>query len=232
MNIPALERHKANRAESLGALGARVEFLLQGEEGVRVHKATEIYDGGVDLGRFDEDGREIYTKSEWKRIGRFVQFQKEHNPKVIEMEQEIVVPKFLDGIDDLSGYAGTLDRVYHMPAYSSRWLNMEEGNYILDFKSGQNNRDPGHLEQVAAYWYGKKDDIDLKGACVLYLNNGTSKGWQLVVLDNAECQKYFQRFLNKLSVWKDNNSDFSVNRDVLPEKFVSPHKEALNSTNS
>lgn len=156
-----------------------------GRRGSVVHSLTEAIDHGAEVFCCNEDGSPRYKMIEWAMLERYVEFRRTHNPKIIDIEANLV--------DAELGYAGTLDRV----------MVLNDDAWIIDIKTGAAVYDHYEL-QLIAYWnlYRKLRNIpDHKARNmrlgVLHLNAKTrttgkgeaiqGPGWQLVeVVESKE----------------------------------------------
>jgi len=208
----ALDKYKQEQAERLGVEGARLQLLLQAEQGTRVHQAIEDYLNGDDIHWFNAEQKKTFTDFEWQRFARFIQWLEVHDPKMINTEEIVYCEKY--------EYAGQFDAV----------MQLGDQKYLCDWKTSKAVQSD-HLLQSAAYWYAYKErhGKELDGILVLALNKQVPKnaknpekcqGWSMSIKDKKESKALFVKFLNRLRVFQDNNPNFEPKRDLLPISFI------------
>ena len=165
-----------------------------GRRGTSVHNMTEAYDRGEEVTLFDSEGRPNCTLEEWGMFERYVEFCEVAHPEWEEIESRYIGEH----------YAGTIDRVGHIPGV---------GRVILDIKTSNGIYDT-YWMQTAAYrsLYDTASPGDRSDGCaILWLNAKTrgpakdkkqGKGWQLLTqMDAAEHGRLMLLFTQVFAVW-------------------------------
>lgn len=230
-----LNQFQMEEVEQKGQEGARFALWMSAERGTKIHKAIEDYNAGKDLKWFERkqvismkreaaliDGQmtyvlvegepqgEVEVKNfddfEWRSICHYMDWRNKYNPEFITLEEEVYSKKH--------GYAGTMDCFAKI------------NNLILigDWKSSKDIYDKYKM-QIAAYYMAKWEMTGKQpdGGFILSLNNSRSKeGWKMEMMDVNDIEKWFNRFLNRIALFKDMEPDFHAKRDLLPVAFTHP----------
>lgn len=202
----ALEDFKAREVEAKGIEGARFALWLAGAQGTNVHQAIELFFDGKSLFWFDPvTGEKKYDDREWSCICNFMEFKKVYQPKIIKKESIVFSIEH--------GYAGTMDIA----------ANLNNLKAAGDWKtSAIITRD--YLSQTVAYAIADEemhpDEPKYDTAFVVSLRYNNKAGWKAELLDRLEMMEYFQRFLHRLQVYRDDVGVLEDDRKLLPEFFI------------
>lgn len=170
-----------------------------GRRGSIVHELTELYDQGEEVSFLNDYGFPKFKMLEWSMFERYVEFSETHNPKIDMIEVHM--------IDEILGFAGTIDRI----------ININGKSMLLDIKTSGAIY-PSYWLQLAAYFELLKcNGIFVDQVGILWLNAKTrtkgkdgdiqGKGWQLVWKDAQEVNKDYELFQATYALWKTLNAD-------------------------
>lgn len=176
-----------------------------GRRGSVVHQLTERYDSGEEVSFLNEYGKPAYKLLEWAMFERYIDFVNVHHPEVQMMEVHM--------IDDVLGYAGTIDRVIELngktvlmdiktsnAVHDSYWLQLAAYHELLKC----NGR---FVDQVGILWLNAKTRTTGRGGAI------QGVGWQLILKDAKEIAKDLQLFESTFVLWK------ALNEDIKPRNL-------------
>ena len=169
----------------------------------------------------DEKGNVMLSEQEeYHQVYKFSKIFDEYNPKGIGIEYNVF------NLEE--NYAGTVDGLWYMKAgkYSTgspgKYHTIEEGNYIIDEKSGS-TVDKNAYRQASAY--SKAHDEELKGVFIIHTNANNKIGYRVYYLDRQALDKHYQVFLHISSVWNDENENFEPKKFDLPAILKQKEKD-------
>ena len=196
------------------ALGSFVHYGAEmiAKGGVVIYSPIEnpLYTD-AELGKIIDSQKNGYcicrTQREFVQLWRIKQFFDLVNPSYIETEQMIFSVKH--------EYAGTLDLILFIRGgkyniAGSQPLELEEGYYICDFKTGK-GVDYSYKMQLAAYIAAVREGCPsftdkIKGGLLLHSNNeqikGGIEGFKASALTMDEFENIFPHFLKVYDVYK------------------------------
>lgn len=158
----------------------------------------------------------VTDQAEMLQVQRLKKLLKLLNPKVIETERNLF------NLD--LGYAGTLDQLWEMKGgiYTiSRMntLNLEDGYYITDFKTGKGFDEKEYFTQLSAYAKAHPSAGQIKGCLIIHLNSDTRSGIFGVKVYHMTLEmidEYFEYFKNLLKVYRFKNDLNPVHFTIDP----------------
>lgn len=170
-----------------------------GRRGSTVHELTELYDSGEEVSFINDYGFPKFKMLEWAMFERYVEFTETFNPQVNMIEVHM--------IDEILGFAGTIDRIIHINGKSM----------LMDIKTSGSIY-PSYWLQLAAYFELLKcNSIFVDQVGILWLNAKTrtkgkdgaiqGQGWQLVWKDAMEVAKDYELFEATYKLWKTLNAN-------------------------
>lgn len=170
-----------------------------GRRGSIVHELTELYDSGEEVDFLNDRGFPKFKMLEWSMFERYVEFTETFKPQIDMIEVHM--------IDDILGFAGTIDRVIHLNGKSM----------LLDIKTSGSIY-PSYWLQLAAYFELLKcNSIFVDQVGILWLNAKTrtkgkdgaiqGPGWQLVFKNALEVAQDYELFQATFTLWKTLNAD-------------------------
>jgi len=200
------------------------------ERGSLIHDcAFTLINGGTlhwvnpDL-RLDNENRKRLAHMEYLHNGKFkiVETNQENWLQIFRLSRwlKAVAPKVLLSESNIyemeHGYAGTLDYLFRVRAGEYQVagrepLQLEDGIYIMDIKTGKGFDESNYYMQIAAYRYAveKLYGHKILGGLLVHLNAQTRsgiEGVQTYLRTAEELDKDFDDFLHTLSIWKRNNA--------------------------
>lgn len=147
------------------------------------------------------------TQREFVQLWRIQRFFETVNPSYIETEQTV--------FSIVHEYAGTLDLILYIRGgkydiAGSTPLDLEEGYYVCDFKTGK-NIDHSYKMQLSAYTMAVLEGCPayaekIRGGLLLHTNNEQVKngieGFKATAVPMAEAVQCFEQFLKVFDVYK------------------------------
>lgn len=213
-------KHFENWLKELG-FNADMKLREAGDRGTKVHDTIEAYLKGREICFFNSDGRELYTRDEWKMFLRFVEFWERYNPEIIAIEEKLVSPKMQVG--------GTLDLVCR--------INGEV--WYIDHKTSKAVY-PTYYLQGAVYramWNLETKGPRINRIGVLHLNAFTrsnkdyqGKGWKIYEPDR-EFSELIKTYKHVRHIWDLENPDYRPFTETYPAKISINQRVFHNESN-
>ena len=179
-------------------------------EGSRIHEAIELFLKGNEINWATDEGVAIYTKSEWIKISKFMDFYDNFKPDIIAIEMIIVSDKLQ--------YGSQLDLI----------CKLNGQRFLIDHKSGGLYDFGMQLAAMRELWNENFPKEPIEKCAVLHLDattRGRDKqekisqgiGWKLVEID--EIDKQFEDFKHVQAIWKRQNPNFRPQNLIYPSSY-------------
>jgi len=191
-------------------------------KGSLIHDAIHQLWEGAELtaGSFEQD--------EWVQIVRFKQWHGSLKP-ALAGNPEMTVYSLEQG------YAGTLDFAIRIKAgkYNiglAKEVELEEGIYIGDLKTGTVGDDKNYFRQLASYDYAYTALTEEQpvGAFILHTQAKSKSGFKMVLRNREEINADFESFIHAKELWISENPAFNPKIMDLPVKIsLYDKKEAI-----
>ncbi len=191
--------------EWLKSVGFNAEIIMTkaGDQGSVIHNMIDKYLNGEVIKWINDEGKGLYTLTEWQMFSRFVEFWEMCKPEIFVHEFALV--------SDTLRFGGTIDFIGK--------INGEM--YLVDWKSS-NYIHKTHELQISAYatmWneFNPKHKIDK--TAILWLNASTrgvdkqgkkiqGKGWQLKDDWGRTYQDAYRVFEHTHAIWDEDHPNY------------------------
>jgi len=162
-----------------------------GEQGTKIHTATDILEDGQELVRQD------FSLEEWFKISSFVSWYNDYQPILIAKEFPIFSPK--------GKYCGRLDRIYSISGVIT----------LLDIKSGSGIHEHFPL-QFASYAKAIEEitDLEIAQTACLQLGAQNKNCYRYVIY--PEWREHYKVFENVRAVWQYEYFDSKKKEKEVP----------------
>lgn len=187
-------------------VGANAKEIAEraGNFGSKIHQATEDLNNGIELRWIDDEGKELFTITEWKSLLKYADFWRLCTPELIANEASYCSEQLRFG--------GTLDRVVMIA--DRRWLiDIKTSNYLSSTHELQ-------LASYAMLWneFNPEQPIEETGIMWLKASTRTEKidpdkkifqglGWQLKSFDRHYTDA-FKLFQYTQFIWENENPNY------------------------
>lgn len=198
-------------------VGHNAEDILEraATQGSNIHNMIDRYINGETIKWLTDDGKGLYTLTEWQMFSRFVEFWNLAKPEVIVHEFALV--------SETLGFGGTVD-----------FIGRINGDvYLIDWKSS-NYIHKTHELQIAAYamgWNEMNPDTPITKTAILWLNAQTrgedkkgkklqGRGWQLKDDWGRDYTEAYKIFAHAHALWKEENPNYRPANLLYPSEYT------------